>query len=429
MKKIDLLDERSDFVKEVLESPPNKIISWGSTFFLFFLLLLLLLSWFIKYPDIVVSEITITTNNPPIYLSTKTFGKIDSILKTDKSNAEEGDWLAVVGSNANIKHIKVLDSILKDFKKIKYSLDKMNAIDLPILDVGEIQTNYNNLVRGFLSFKHHEEDGNFTTQSELNKLRVGQYNSLIIGAINDKAISEEELEVAKSDLDRYKILLDKGVVALQEYESVKLKHLQAIRSVQANASNIIQIKTQKASLLSQESNLKHGEGESHLNSELNILEAIKLTELAYKEWLKKHVLISNVSGQVNYLNFFTNNQYVESGESLISINPKYNKEDYFGIAKMPLVNSGKVKIGQTVNVKLLGFPENEYGILLGGIERISEVPNENSYLVKVNLKKGLTTTFNKQVTFKQNINGDAEIITEDLRLIERFIYTITSAFK
>jgi hypothetical protein len=32
MKKVDYLDERSDFVKEILESPPNNIISWGNTF-------------------------------------------------------------------------------------------------------------------------------------------------------------------------------------------------------------------------------------------------------------------------------------------------------------------------------------------------------------------------------------------------------------
>ncbi|WP_077399134.1 HlyD family efflux transporter periplasmic adaptor subunit [Cellulophaga omnivescoria] len=428
MKKIDFLDERSDFVKEILETPPNSIISWGNTFFLAFVFLILLLSWFIKYPDVVISEVVITTNNPPIYLATKTEGKIDSILKSNKEFAEKNEWLAIIGSNANIRHIKILDTILKNIKALNYDLESMHGIDFPILDVGEIQSNYNSLVKAVSKFKHHEEDGNYNTQSQLNNLRVNQYNSLINGAIRDKEISEKELEVAKIDLDRHENLLDKGVIALQEYESIKLRYLQAIRSVQGNISSITQIRAQKASLLSQGGNLKHTEDESHLNSELDILEAIKLTELSYVEWIKKHVLVGTVSGEVNYLNYFTNNQYVESSEKLISIIPKYSEHDYFGIAKMPIINSGKVKLGQTVNIKLLGFPENQFGVLLGSVTNISDVPNEDFYLVKVNLSEGLNTTFNKEITFKQKIDGNAEIITEDLRLIERFVYTLTKAF-
>ena len=428
MKKIDLLDERSDFVKEVLETPPNTIISWGNTFFLVFIILILLLSWFIKYPDIVVSEVIITTDNPPIYLATKTEGKIDSILKSNKDFVEKNEWLAIIGSNANIKHIRDLGSILITLKAFNYNLESMHDIDLPILDVGEIQSSYNRLVKAVLKFRHHEGDGNFSAQSQLNALKINQYNNLISGAIRDKEISEKELEVAKSDLDRHKKLLDKGVIAMQEYESMELRHLQAIRAVQSNKSNIIQIRTQKASLLSQDGNLKHTEGETSLNSELDVLEAIKLTELSYIEWLRKHILISPVSGEINYLNYFTNNQNVEIGEKLISIIPKYKSNDYFGIAKMPIINSGKVKLGQTVNIKLLGFPENEYGVLLGAVTNISDVPNEDFYLVKVNMKEGLKTTFNKEITFKQNIGGRAEIITDNLRLIERFVYTLTKAF-
>ncbi len=429
MKKIDFLDERSDFVKEVLETPPNNIISWGNTFFLAFIILILLLSWFVKYPDVVISEVIITTDNPPIYLATKTDGKIDSILKLNKEFVEKNEWLAIIGSNANIKHIKTLDSILNTLKALNYDLKSMQDINLPILDVGEIQSNYNSLVKAVLKFQHHEKDGNFNTQSQLNSLRISQYNSLINGAIRDKKISEKELEVTKIDLDRHRKLLDKGVIASQEYETKELRHLQAIKAVESNISRITQIKNQKVSLLSQEGNLNHSEKETHLNSELDILEAIKLTELSYSEWLKKHVLISTVKGEINYLDYFTNNQYVETAEKLISIIPKYGKQDYFGIAKMPIINSGKVKIGQIVNIKLLGFPENEYGILLGIVANISDVPNEDFYLVKVDLKEGLNTTFDKELTFKQNINGNAEIITEDLRLIERFIYTLTQAFQ
>lgn len=429
MKKIDLLDERSDYVKEVLETPPNKIISWGNTFFLIFIILILLLSWFIKYPDVVMSEVVITTANPPIYLSTKVTGKIDTILKKNNSYANQGEWLAVIGSNADFYHIKKLDSILNKINSFNYDVEAMVDINLPVLNVGEIQSNYNSLIKAFVKFSHHEHDGNYDIQTQLNSLRISQYGSLINTAIKNKEISEKELKVAEIDLERNKTLLAKGVIAQKDYEAIELRYLQAVRAVQLNISRITQIRSQKATLLSQDNNLKHSEGEAHLNSELDILEAIKLTELAFIEWVKKHVLVSTVSGRVNYLNFFTINRYIEQGEKLISVIPNYRKDDYFGIARMPLLNSGKVKKGQSVNIKLLGFPENEYGVLSATVNEISDIPNENFYLVKLDLDKGLQTSFNKEITFKQNINGNAEIITDNLRLIERFVYTLTRAFQ
>jgi len=429
MKKIDLLNDRSDFVKEIMETPPNNIISWGNTFFLIFLFFILGLSWVIKYPDIVTSEIVLTTNNPPIFLSARTQGKIDTILKSNQEFVVKDEWLAIIGSNANLNHIKRLDSILEKIKVLDYDIEATHELDFPILNVGEIQSNYNSLVKAVIKFKQHEDDGNFLVQESLNNLRINHHNNLIKSAVRDKEISSKELEMAKNDLERHKVLLDKGVIAQKEFETIELRHLQAIKSLEGNKSRIIQIKTQKTSLLSQGRNMQHSEEETHLNSELDILEAIKLTELSFLEWKKKHVLISGVSGQVNYLDYFSNNQNVELNEKLISIVPKYRDSDYFGIAKMPLINSGKVKKGQKVNIKLHGFPHEEYGVVLGNVLDISEVPNEDFYLVKINLKNGLSTSYDKEITFKQNINGSADIITEDLRMIERFVYTLTKAFR
>jgi hypothetical protein len=36
----------------------------------------------------------------------------------------------------------------------------------------------------------------------------------------------------------------------------------------------------------------------------------------------------------------------------------------------------------------------------------------------------MTTTYNKQLNFKPQLQGDTEIITEDLRLLERVFYQI-----
>ncbi len=61
---------------------------------------------------------------------------------------------------------------------------------------------------------------------------------------------------------------------------------------------------------------------------------------------------------------------------------------------------------------------------------MSLIPDkEGLYLIDVKLPKRLITSYNKEIDFKQEMRGTAEIITEDLRLIERFFYQLINIFK
>ncbi|WP_417353692.1 HlyD family secretion protein, partial [Flavobacterium alkalisoli] len=103
---------------------------------------------------------------------------------------------------------------------------------------------------------------------------------------------------------------------------------------------------------------------------------------------------------------------------------------YIAKLKTPSQNSGKIKIGQQVNVKLQNYPDTEFGILNGKIKRISLIPDkEGYYFIDVELPKKLITSYNKEIEFKQEMLGSAEIVTENLRLIERFFYQLRNVFK
>ena len=57
--------------------------------------------------------------------------------------------------------------------------------------------------------------------------------------------------------------------------------------------------------------------------------------------------------------------------------------------------------------------------MTGEIKNISQIAGKEGYFVQVKLTEGLTSTYNKKLTYKPDMMGTAEIITEDLRLIER----------
>lgn len=65
----------------------------------------------------------------------------------------------------------------------------------------------------------------------------------------------------------------------------------------------------------------------------------------------------------------------------------------------------------------------------GKIRNISSVPDDNNnYIVEIIFPNGMTTTYQKKLNMIQKMDGVAQIITEDMRLIERFIQPIRELF-
>ena len=103
-------------------------------------------------------------------------------------------------------------------------------------------------------------------------------------------------------------------------------------------------------------------------------------------------------------------------------------EAYVGIINIPTQGFGKVKTGQEVRIKFANFPYQEYGQVNGIIKKISLLASEDTYRAEVALPYGLTTSYNKQLNFTPEMTGAAEIITEDLSMMERTFYSIRGIF-
>jgi len=132
------------------------------------------------------------------------------------------------------------------------------------------------------------------------------------------------------------------------------------------------------------------------------------------------MLISPVSGIVTFTKFWSENQIVNKDEPVLSIVP-LETGDYVGRINLKMSRSGKVKPGQEVNIKLSGYPYMEYGMVKGVVKSKSLVTSEDSYIIELILPSGLTTLYGKKLDFTQNMQGTAEIITEDLRLLQKII--------
>lgn len=63
------------------------------------------------------------------------------------------------------------------------------------------------------------------------------------------------------------------------------------------------------------------------------------------------------------------------------------------------------------------------------IKSISLTPDiEGNLLIDVDLPNGIETSYDKKINFQQEMSGTADIVTEDLRLIERLLYPFRAIF-
>ena len=419
----------SEEVKDVLSKPPRALFRWGNTILLVFIIIIFMLSWLIKYPDIVVAQAVLTTEIPPQKEFARASGKIDSLFVKNYQEITKNTPLAIIENTAKYKDVMYLKSILDTLKvrpseSFYFPLDKM-----PILFLGDIENQFSVFENSYIQYNLNRESQSFLNNDLANTYSLTQLKYRLKTLINQKGLNKKEIFFKKKDLDRSEKLFSKGVISKQELENKNLEYIKAERNFKNINVSISQIKEN----ISATTNFKTQATINNTREEINLLKGViqSLDKLkrAIKEWELKYLFKSNINGTVSFMKIWNKNQTINNGDFVFTIIPK-KYSSYICKVQAPILNSGKIKVGQSVNIKLSSYPDNEYGVLKGTVKNISLIPNnEGLYLLDVVLTKKLITTYNKELEFKQEMQGIAEIITEDLRLIERVFYQFKEVFK
>lgn len=420
------IELRSEEVKEILTRVPHWMIRWGSVVVLLIVLSLFFVSWLVKYPDVITTQIVITTNTPPEKLVAKVSGKIEAILVNDKATVYENTPLAVIENSANYKDVFLLKSMVDTIAidKNKFPFEKLKMAQL-----GEVESYFAVFQKESIA-----DDLNAKLQPYQVEGTAQSYESIELKERlrlleSQRSNNQAELVLQKSDLDRHEGLFKKGIIATQELEKHKLTYLQVERNYKSLLSTISQLKSAINELNKNSKTTQINESKENVNLERNVIQSFYGLKKAIRDWELNYVLRSSIEGKVSFLQLWAPNQTVNAGDNVFAVIPT-NEKGYIGKVKAPAQNSGKIKVGQTVNVRLANYPDREFGIIKGVIKAISLTPDkEGNVLIDVSLPKGLETSYKKQISFQQEMSGTADIVTEDLRLIERLLYQFRDVFK
>ncbi|GFZ79614.1 hemolysin [Aquaticitalea lipolytica] len=428
-ESIESIELRSEEVQEILTEVPHWMIRWGNVLFLFLILMLLFVSWFVKYPDIIPSEAVITTVIPPQKEYAKITGEIDAILVKDNQEVRKNEPLAIIENTANYKDVYKLKSLIDTIQASSSKPFEFSIDSLPILFLGDIESQFALFENNYVQYKLNKELEPFSNEALANSYSISELNRRLQSLKSQRDINKTELEFKKKDLNRQQILFDKGVISAQDYENKQLEFAQAERNYKNFEASISQIREG----ISNAHKTSKGTEINRVKEEMTLLKSViqsfNQLKKAIKDWEDIYVLKSNIEGKVSFLNYWNANQTVNQGDLVFTIIPSKNSS-YIAKLKTPAQNSGKIKIGQSVNIKLDNYLDAEFGILEGNVKSVSVIPNQDGlYLIDVSLPEKLITSYNKEIDFKQEMTGSAEIITEDLRLIERFFYQLRDVFQ
>jgi len=418
---------RSEEVQDILTRVPHWMIVWGNTIILVLLSLFFLLSYFIKYPDIIASQASVTSTRPPQKELARMTGKIDTILVTDNQAVIPGQILAMMENSARLNDVlflkKILDTITVEKNNFTFPVEK-----IPMLSLGEIGSNFALFETEFINYKLNNTLEPFSNTMTANRLSVSEIQLRIRNLDNQKILDTKSLEFSENEFERNKKLYDKGVISLQEYETKEMNYLTTERNFKNLDISLSQLKQALGDAYRNSKETQIYNEMENIRLYKNAVQSLNQLKDAIKNWEQTYVFASGIEGNVSFMGVWNAHQSVNQGDLIFSIIPK-KTGSYVARLKAPIENSGKIKIGQQVNVKLFNYPESEYGALTGTVASMSAIPNtEGFYLIDVALKEKLITSYNIEIPFKTEMAGNAEIITEDLRLMERFFYQLRGIF-
>ena len=407
----------SDPVREIMGKPPKRILRWGTTIMFLVFVLFIFFAWLIRYPDTIPAPVEITTTNPPVTLVTKITGHINSLFVKEREKVNVGQLVALMETTASMKEIELLKQTIDTIK----TPETLSSRLLPAFsELGELQGFYGTFLKNL---------------SDLNNYMINDFYGSKIASLTDEINGIQEF------ISRLSIK-EKLYSENQRLEAKKYSRDSSLYASKVIAESELENSHQsllRVSMELQQARLDHSSKTIELSEKRQQLQDYRITRIDEKEklvsilresylnlkaqinsWENTYLLISPIEGIVSFTKFWSANQSVVKDEPVVSIVP-IDAGKFLGRINLKMERSGKVKTGMVVNIKLSGYPYMEYGMVRGIVKSKSLVPAEDAYVIEIELPNGLTTLYGKTLDFTQNMQGTAEIITENIRLIQKIV--------
>lgn len=417
----------SSEVQEIISYRPHWIIRKGNFFFLLILISFLAFTWFIKYPDIIKGSMKLVAVNAPKLLVAKTEGKLEKLWVNNEQQVVANQPLAFLQSTADYRQVFALQKWINEVEPFvkKDSLAILLTDELPVFDqLGEAQSAYQDFQNVLKETLQILNDGYYLQKKDALLKDIQFLSAVQDNTRQQKRLLQQDYELQKIEFNANETLAKDKVIAPIELNQDKSK-------VIAKEQGLQQINSQ----LINDGMIVHNKQKEIIDLQKTIFDQqqkfrSELFNLKSKigAWMQQYVIVAPENGKVLFTSFLQENQLLSPGQGMFYVQPQ--QSSYYGELMLSQNGLGKIKTGQTVLIRLESYPSNEYGYLAGKIKYISAIPSvRDSFLIKVGLPNGLRTNYNKTIFFRNNLIADAEVMTDNRKLFDRFLGQLKDIMK
>lgn len=424
------LAEHGNDIGEIISRKLPFFVRWGTVFFLLLLALITAICWFIKYPDIVTAKARLTGINAPRQIITRTDGRLQKIWVAEGAEVHKGQWLGTMESladaNAVLKMSQQLDTIANLIASNRTNEIIQYFPELrPLFEpagkggLGELQPAYQAFVQAFIAFKDFLSNGYYLRKRKMLLVDLQNLHKMEATLNAQNNLLGKDVALSTETFKANEQLYNQKVIAPLEFRGEMSKLIGKQLSLPQNAAAIIGNQS-----LQNEKRKEIDELENQIQVQKNtFVQSLHTLQSEAQAWEYKYLLKAPVAGRLSYTGFFQESQELKAGQPLFYVQPE--NSSYFVEMLVPQYNFGKVKPGQQVLLKLEAYPYEQYGQLTGKIDFISNTPSDSGYLARVLLPMGLVTNYKKPLAYRYGLVAQADIITQDMRLLQRFYYNLT----
>jgi multidrug efflux pump subunit AcrA (membrane-fusion protein) len=416
------IDLRSEMAQEIISQKPGFFEKWAILIFIGLVFLIVSLSWLVKSPDVILAGATLSAINAPKEIVTHQSGNVVRLFAKNDETVLKGQQIAWLESAASHSQVLSLAQLL-DSAALWISLNKPdkvgNLFKTSYNGLGEIQTSYQQFITALRQFDDYLVNGFHYKRKQMLLKDQEFLKKMHLTLEAQKELATQDLTLSRESFDATNSLVRDSVLSRQELRDQRSKLVAKEISIPQLQSLLLTNESAQVGKQKEIDELDHT-----ISQQLNIFEEAVQTMLsAIADWKLKYVISAPYSGRIAFTIPLQQNQYLEADKVIGYVEP--SGVQYFGQVVLAQKNFGKILIGQRVLLRLDAYPFEEFGSIPGMLSHISRIPSDSGFLAEVELPNGLTTNYRKVLQYKSGLKCQAVITTRDLRLFQRFYYSVS----
>lgn len=416
----DDINIRSEEILEILSTPPQWLVRWGTLAAFVALVLLGWVGYWVKYPDMVAVEVIVSSAEPIQRLNPKENVYIELIRFQSGDTVRAGEAVIVFRSQAAFSQVYALSDMLKNVSISTENDSALLNLFIPkSWQLGELK-------EYVYDFAEKQRQYQLQLSGQLDNLDARELRGRI-------GVEEAEIRELRREQNRLKAelrLARENTIREQNLASQSKSPQGQVRRLKSHEEELEgQLQTLEADIKGKESEIRiirrgmDGYRGSAKDSRLEFSKALQSSFRNLQDntdkWISRYTLSSPVDGVVMLDKSSRVNYYWQhdSGRDLAVVSPLQTNE-IVGRGFLRANGSGKIAKGQEVIVKFEKYPFHEFGAVTAEVSWKGTVPTlEGEIPFEIRLPNPLVTSSDQVLELTPEMKGQAEIITAKKSLL------------